>query len=111
MSQAGVEIDGPKPGPPAPAQGMKEHEPGPRVRAVAGPAAGEAAGAPNLDPVGGAVDGAPEELGVDEGLRQKHVVTEASKPVADQTAHAQPRARASRGYAHRRGGSERARWW
>ncbi len=68
---------------------MKEHEPGPRVRAVAGPTAGEAASAPDLDPVGGAVDGAPEELGGDEGLRQKHVVTEASKPVADQTARAQ----------------------
>ena len=64
MSQAGVEIGGPKPGPRAPAQGMKEHEFGPRVRAVAVPVAGEAAGAPDLDPVGGAVDGAPEQLGV-----------------------------------------------
>ena len=34
MSQAGVEIGGPKPDPRAPAQGMKEHELGPGVLAV-----------------------------------------------------------------------------
>ena len=89
MSQAGVEIGGPKPGPRAPAQGMKEHEFGPRVLAVAVPVAGEAAGAPDLDPVGGAVDGAPEERGVDERLRQEHFVTEAGRPVPHQTARAQ----------------------
>ena len=99
MSQAGVEIGGPKPGPRAPAQGMKEHEFGPRVLAVAVPVAGEAAGAPDLDPVGGAVDGAPEERGVDERLRQEHFVTEAGRPVAHQTARAQrehPRAEVAR---------------
>ena len=82
MSQAGVEIGGPQPGTRAPAQGMKEHKFGPRVLVVAGPAAGEAAGAPDLDPVGGAVDRAPEELGVDERLRQKQLVSEARRPVS-----------------------------
>ena len=89
MSQAGVEIGGPQPGTRAPAQGMKEHKFGPRVLVVAGPAAGEAAGAPDLDPVGGAVDRAPEELGVDERLRQKQLVSEARRPVPHQTARAQ----------------------
>ena len=60
MSQAGVEMGGPQPGPRAPAQGMKEHKLRVRVLAVAVPVAGEAAGASYLDPVGGAVDGAPE---------------------------------------------------
>ena len=89
MSQAGVEIGGPQPGLRATAKGMKEHELGPCVLAVALPAAGEAAGAPDLDPVGGAVDRAPEERRVHERLRQEHVVTEAGRPVPHQTAHAQ----------------------
>jgi len=89
MSQAGVDIGDPKPDPRASAQGMKEHQLGPGVLAVAGPAASEAARAPDLDPVGRAVDPAPEEFGVDEGLRQEHVVTEVSRPVPHQTARVQ----------------------
>ncbi len=46
MSQAGVEIGGAQPGPRAPAQGVKEHQPGPRLRAVAVALAAEAAGHP-----------------------------------------------------------------
>ena len=68
---------------------MKEHQLGPRVRAVAGPAAAEASGAPNLDPVGRAVDRAPEERQIHERLRQEHVVTEAGRPVPHQAARAQ----------------------
>ena len=89
MSQAGVEMGGPQPGPRAPAQGMKEHKLRVRVLAVAVPVAGEAAGASYLDPVGGAVDGAPEVRRVHEGLRQKQVVAEAGRPVVHQTARAQ----------------------
>ena len=92
-------MGGPKPGPRAPAQGMKEHELGPGVLAVAVPVTGEAAGSPDLDPVGGAVDGAPKEPRVDEGFRQKQLVSEAGRPVAHQAARAQrkhPRAEVAR---------------
>ena len=92
-------MGGPKPGPRGAGEGMKEHELGPGVLAVAVSVAGEAAGAPDLDPVGGTVDGAPEERGVHERLRQKHFVTEAGRPVAHQTARAQrehPRAEVAR---------------
>ena len=44
---------------------------------------------PTSTQFGGAVDGAPEELGVDERLRQEHFVTEAGRPVPHQTARAQ----------------------
>ena len=53
------------------------------------PVAGEAAGAPDLDPVGGAVDGAPELRRIHERLRQKYFMTEAGRPVPHQTARAQ----------------------
>ena len=99
MSQAGLEMGGPKPGSRAPAQGMNEHELGPGVLGVAVPVTGEAAGSPDLDPVGGAVDGAPKEPRVDEGLRQKQLVSEAGRPVAHQAARAQrkhPRAEVAR---------------
>ena len=98
-SQAGIEFGGAQPGARVPAQGMKEHQLGPGVRAVAGPAAGEAAGAPGLDPVGRAVNRAPEQRGVDERLRQQHLVAEADRPVPRQTARAQgqhPRAQVGR---------------
>ncbi len=78
---------------------MKEHELGPGVLAVAVPVTGKTTGSPDLNPVGGAVDGAPKEPRVDEGLGQKQLVSEAGRPVAHQAAHAQrkhPRAELAR---------------
>ena len=63
-------MGGPEPDPRGAGQGMKEHQLGPGVFAVAVPVAREAAGAPDLDPVGGAVDGAPEVSRVHESLCQ-----------------------------------------
>ncbi len=80
MLQTGVEIVGPQPGPRGAGQGKKEHAVGPGKLAVAGPTASEAAGAPDFDPVGRAVNRAPEEGRIHEGLRQQHVVTEAGRP-------------------------------
>ena len=52
------------------------------------PVAAEASGAPDLDPVGSAVDGAPETGRIDEGLRQQQRMAEAGRPVAHQSARA-----------------------
>ena len=57
--------------------------------AVAAALAAEAAGAPDLDPVRGAVDGAVEAGWVDECFDEQQRVGEARRPVADQAARAQ----------------------
>ena len=91
MSQAGVEMGGAQRCPRAPAQGMDEHELGPCMCAVAVAAAlaAEAAGAPDLGPVRGAVDGAVEAGWVDERFDEQQRVGEACRPVADQATRAQ----------------------
>ena len=91
MSQPGVEMVRAELGPRGPRQGMNEHQLRKRVFAVAvaSPLAAEAAGAPDLDPVGGPVDGAVEARGIDEGLDQQQRMAEARRPVAGQAAHAQ----------------------
>ena len=93
-------MSGPQPGLCPALEGMDEHELRSSMHAVAGPVSGEAAGAPDLDPVRGAVDGAPEALGVHERLGHKHRVTEALRPVPHHPACAQrqhPRAEVARG--------------
>ena len=98
MSQAGSRSAAPSRAA-RPAQGMKEHELGPSVLAVAGAAAGEAAGCADLDPVGRAVDRAPEQRRVHEGLWPGELRDRPGRPVARQTARAQrerPRAEIAR---------------
>ena len=91
MSQAGIESLRPELVARGARQGMNEHSLRQRVLAVAvaSPLAAEAAGAPDLDPVGGPVDGAVEARGIDEGLHQQQRMAEAHRPVPDQAARAQ----------------------
>ena len=111
MAQAGVEIGGPQPGPRGAGQGMKEHELGPGVLAVAVPRRGRSRGCarPRSSWRRGrrCRGSAPGPRRSPPGARRDRSAPASPSPDGARTA----RARASRGCAHRRGGSGSARCW